>query len=161
IATTADIQSDDFMAGRMDFALPGKPDASVVNAGQITAKDAGLVGLVAPNVANDGTITARLGKVALASGNTMTVGLYGDGLVSVAVSGDIASQLVENSGQIVAQGGTVSLTAAAARQVVDSLIVNTGAIDATALEDQQGAITLSAEGSNAVAGNVEAEKGEK
>jgi filamentous hemagglutinin family protein len=161
IATTADIKSGDFMAGRMDFALPGKPNGSVVNAGRITAKDAGLVGLVAPNVANDGTITARLGKVALASGNTMTMDLYGDGLVSAAVSGDVASQLVENSGQIAAQGGTVALTAAAAREVVDSLIVNTGVIDATALGVHQGTIMLSAEGSNAIAGNVAAEKGTK
>jgi hypothetical protein len=35
-------------------------------AGTITAQEAGLVGLVAPDVANRGTITARLGTVALA-----------------------------------------------------------------------------------------------
>jgi filamentous hemagglutinin family protein len=161
IATTADIRNGNFMAGRMDFTLPGTSAASVVNEGRITAQEAGLVGLVAPNVANHGTITARLGTVALASGDQVTMDLYGDGLVAVAVGDRTASRLVENRGHIAAEGGSVALTAAAAREVVDSLIVNTGVIEATALGEHQGTISLYAEGSNAVVGNKAGEKGKK
>ena len=53
------------------------------------------------------------------------------------------------------------ITAAAARDLVDDLIVNTGVIQATAMNGQTGSVTLYAEGSNAVKGNVAANKGRK
>ena len=69
IATTADIRNDDFMNNHLKFTKEGKNNASIVNYGNITAKEAGLVGLVAPNVENHGVINAHLSKVALASGD--------------------------------------------------------------------------------------------
>lgn len=49
VATTSDIGNDRFMAGgKLVFDKPGNPDAQIINEGTITAKDAGLVGLVAP-----------------------------------------------------------------------------------------------------------------
>lgn len=66
IATTADIENKNFMAGKLHFNKPGNPSATIVNNGTITAKEAGLVGLVAPNVLNNGVIKAKLGKVHLA-----------------------------------------------------------------------------------------------
>lgn len=159
IATTADIRNDSFMAGRMTYDIPGLPEASVVNEGQITVGQAGLVELVAPNVANHGIITARLGKVDLASGDRFTLDLYGDGLLSVEVGDNVASQLVENSGRIAAEGGSVALTAAAASAAVDSLIVHTGVIEATSVGLRDGEITLYAEGRHAVEGNRAEEKG--
>src|SRR5205085_880198 len=98
----------DFMAGRLTFSQPGNPHASIVNQGTITAKDAGLVGFVAPNVENDGIINAKLGKVALASGDTFTLDMAGDKLIEVAVTGDLQKQLVTNTGRIAADGGTVT-----------------------------------------------------
>ena len=80
IATTSDIKNQDFMDGQLDFNKPGNPNAAVINAGTITAKEAGLVGLVAPNVANHGVIHAKLGRVELASGDSFTADLYGDSL---------------------------------------------------------------------------------
>ena len=96
VATTANISDSAFMnntTGLFTFDQPGNPNASITNNGTITAAQAGLVGLVAPNVINNGTITAKLGKVQLASGDTFTVDMYGDNLMSVAVSnaGDIAT----------------------------------------------------------------------
>src|SRR5882724_4247490 len=70
LATTSDIKNnDDFMAGRYNFSVPGRPDASIVNQGRITAASGGFAALVAPGVRNTGTITATLGTVSLASGN--------------------------------------------------------------------------------------------
>src|SRR5262249_55231814 len=65
LATTSDIKNSDFMAGKYNFNIPGRPDASIVNQGTITAHNAGFAALVAPGVRNDGTITATLGTVGL------------------------------------------------------------------------------------------------
>ena len=37
LATTSDIKNSDFMAGRYNFNIPGRPDASIINQGTITA----------------------------------------------------------------------------------------------------------------------------
>src|SRR5207342_3555628 len=145
LATTNDIKNVDFMAGRYNFNIPGRPDASIVNQGRITATSGGFAALVAPGVRNSGTITATLGTVALASGNSFTLDMYGDKLITLAVGDQIASKvidvstgkplksLVSNEGKIRANGGRVELTAAAARVVVDSVINNKGVIEANSV----------------------------
>src|SRR3569833_3031468 len=87
IATTANISNKDFMAGQMTFAEPGKATARIVNRGQITAANGGLVALVAPGVENAGDIQTNLGKVTLASGNVFILDMFGDGLVGGAGGG--------------------------------------------------------------------------
>src|SRR5215218_7481038 len=156
LATTSDIKNDDFMAGRYNFNIPGRPDASIVNHGTITAQSAGFAALVAPGVRNTGTITATLGTVGLAAGNSFTLDLYGDKLITLAVGDSIAGQvrdvqtgqtlnsLVENTGRLRANGGRVELTAAAARTVVDSVINNTGVVEANRIGKRGGTIVLSA-----------------
>ena len=151
IATTSDISNDAFMkgeGGRLVFDKPGLPDASIINEGQITAKEAGLIGLVAPNVINRGVIQAQFGQVHLVSGSEATIDLYGDGLLSFAVSGDIKSQLLENTGTIQANGGTIALTAAAGQSVVNSLVTIKGELRAPAIGERAGKIIISAQGSN-------------
>ncbi|MDE3060057.1 MAG: filamentous hemagglutinin N-terminal domain-containing protein, partial [Pseudomonadota bacterium] len=161
-ATTSGIDNDQFMNNAKPvFNKPGNPNAQIVNQGSITARQAGLVGLVAPQVINNGVITAKLGKVAMASGDTFTLDLAGDGILSVQVSADMASQLVQNTGTVSADGGTVTLTAAAARSVISSLVENTGTLQARSIGSKTGSVTLYAEGSNAVQGNVTANKGQK
>src|SRR5215510_3307882 len=156
LATTNDIKNADFMAGRYNFNIPGRPDASIVNHGRITATSGGFAALVAPGVRNTGTITATLGTVALASGNSFTLDLYGDKLITLAVGDQIASKvidvstgkplksLVSNEGKIRANGGRVELTAAAARTVVDSVINTSGVITANSIGRRNGMIVLSA-----------------
>lgn len=149
IATTADIRSSDFMAGSDRFDIPGRPGAAIVNAGRITAKEAGLVGLVAPTVENHGVIEARLGRVHLASGDTLTADFYGDGLLKVEVAeGREDSRFVGNTGILSAEGGTVAMTVAAARETVDSLIVAKGELKAPSVSRQGGKIIIAAEGAN-------------
>src|SRR3954465_13374418 len=132
LATTNDIKNADFMAGRYNFNIPGRPDASIVNQGRLTAASGGVAALVGPGVRNSGTIIATLGTVALASGNSFTLDMYGDKLITLAVNDQIAANvidvatgrplksLVSNEGKIRANGGRVELSAAAARVVVDS-----------------------------------------
>ena len=131
LATTSDIKNSDFMAGRYNFHIPGRPDASIVNMGTITAASGGFAALVAPGVRNSGTITATLGSVGLAAGNTFSLDMYGDRLITLGVNDQIAAEvkdvatgetlksLVTNTGKLSANGGRVELTAAAARRVVE------------------------------------------
>ncbi|MCB9964485.1 MAG: filamentous hemagglutinin N-terminal domain-containing protein [Rhodospirillales bacterium] len=149
VATTADVDTDAFMGGSNHFDRPGKPDAAIVNEGTITAKDAGLVGLVAPNVENHGIIKAKMGRVQLASGDTVVADFYGDGLLKVEVTDDnVKSQFVGNTGKLEAEGGTVAMTAAAARHTVNSLIVAKGELKAPSVSKRGGKIIIGAGGSN-------------
>jgi filamentous hemagglutinin family protein len=151
VATTADITNEDFMAGNLRFAVPSAaPDAAVINEGTITVHEAGLAALVAPVVANTGVIQARLGKVALASGNTFTLDLYGDNLVQFAIDSTVGEDqalgvdsLVSNSGLISADGGTVLLTATAAGRALSKVVNMDGIIEARSVEvGQDGEIIL-------------------
>ena len=158
LATTNDIKNADFMAGRYNFNIPGRPDASIVNQGRITATSGGFAALVAPGVRNSGTITATLGTVALASGNSFTLDMYGDKLITLAVGDSIANKVIDvatgrplkslvsntKSGTLSANGGRVELTAAAARAVVDSVINTKGVIRANSIGRHNGMIVLNA-----------------
>ncbi len=105
---------------------------------------------------NSGTITATLGTVALAAGNSFTLDMYGDKLITLAVNDQIAGKvidvatgkplksLVTNDGKIRANGGRVELTAAAARAVVDSVINTSGVIKANSIGRRNGMIVLAA-----------------
>ena len=139
LATTNNIHDTDFMAGKYNFNIPGRPDASIVNLGSITATNGGFAALVAPGVRNSGTITATLGTVSLAAGNAFTLDFYGDRLITLAVGDQIASKVIDvatgkplsslvgNDGNIHASGGRVELTAAAARALAAAI---TAALDA-------------------------------
>ncbi len=156
VATTNDITNSDFMAGRYNFTIPGNPNASIVNMGTITAQTGGFAALVAPGVRNTGTITARLGTIALASGNMFTLDMYGDNLITLGINDSISSQvidvatgkplksLVSNAGTLKANGGTVVLTAVEARKIVDSVINNSGVIEANTIGSHKGMIVLGA-----------------
>ena len=156
LASTNDIRNHDFMHGRYNFNIPGRLDASIVNLGRINATNGGFAALVAPGVRNAGVITADLGHVALASGNGFTLDFYGDKLITLQVDHGVANQvidvatgqpltsLVQNDGKLRANGGTVALTAAAARTVVDSVINNTGVIEANSVGTRNGMIVLGA-----------------
>ena len=157
VATTHDIANADFMAGKYVFSIPGNSSASVVNEGTITATSSGFAALVAPGVRNSGMITATLGTVALGAGNGFTLDFYGDHLIRLQVSGDILGQVQDaatgqtmndlalNAGTLAADGGTVQMTAATARQVVNSVVNNTGIIEANSVGTQDGTILLSGE----------------
>lgn len=156
VATTHDLFDGDFLSGSYEFGLSGNPKASVVNLGTITVKDSGFAALVAPGVRNAGTITARLGKVSLASSSSFSLDLYGDSLVTLGLSDDLADQvidlstgkplraLVDNDGSILAGGGLVQLTAAATRRIIDSVVNTTGTIEADTVGMKNGRIVLSA-----------------
>lgn len=146
LVTTLGIANQNLMAGQMVFDQPGKPGARVVNKGQITVRQAGLAALVAPGVANSGTVSAPMGRVALAGAQAAVVDLYGDGLMSVDVTkqvqtvpagrdGKPVDALVTNTGVITATGGKVLLTASAVDGIVTDLVSAGGKITANTARD--------------------------
>ncbi|MBR0682611.1 filamentous hemagglutinin N-terminal domain-containing protein [Roseomonas eburnea] len=154
VVSSANITNENFLAGRMVFDQAGRPDARIENAGTITVRETGLAALVAPQVANRGTISARLGRVSLAGAETHVVDLYGDGLLSIEVTGAVrqapsgGAALVTNTGVIEAVGGTVQITAAAADGIVQDLVRAGGRIsaDTDATTGRAGQITISGTG---------------
>ena len=161
VVSTSDITNENFMNGRLVFDKLGSANAKIINDGRITAKDAGLVGFVAPRVENNGVIVANLGRVHLASGDKATVDLYGDGLMEVEVSDGVQEQIVKNTGTIESNGGKIALTAAAGREIVHGLIQVEGTLKAQSVGVRNGEIIIGAAGSNAVKGNVSTNKGLK
>ena len=164
MVTAAGIHDADFMSGSMNFNQPAAPNARVVNDGTITIANAGLAALVAPSVANSGTISAKMGHVVLAGARTATLDLFGDGLISLDVTNQVtqapsgATALVTNTGVIRADGGTVQLTARAADGVVGRLVQSGGTIEANngtvVLNGIGGSIVVEGQLS-AAAGNIE------
>jgi len=145
IATTVDIPNERFLSGQnLLFGQPGDRDASVANQGNITVREGGLAALVAPHVTNTGVIAAKAGRVALGAGEIFTVDLYGDGLVSLAASDRLHEVAVEQAGGIKAEGGTVLLTTAEAKRVMDQIINMDGWVDVSSLTDEAGSIVLHA-----------------
>jgi filamentous hemagglutinin family protein len=145
IATTGDVDTNSVMNGDAVLTLSNFGSGKIVNNGTITARDSGLVAFVGPVVVNNGVITARTGRVSLAAGNeTATVDLYGDGLVELAYTDKDESLLSKNTGTINAVGGTIQMTAAAAKDVVDAVVNMKGIARANSATVEGGKIILSA-----------------
>lgn len=158
IATTRDISDSNFMNGKMVFDRPGRPDAQIINQGSISVRESGLAALVAPTVRNEGLIAGKLGKVALASGDsTWKLDMHGDDLITFTVDENDVNALhatdgtplvgVENSGSIKTEGGVVVLTAAQLDGIVGS-VVNSGEVSAASAELKGGKITFRGQGSD-------------
>ncbi|MFA7275312.1 MAG: filamentous hemagglutinin N-terminal domain-containing protein [Pseudobdellovibrionaceae bacterium] len=162
LATTGSISVDQVMSGSSQIdILDMHGSATVENQGSITVADGGLAAFVSPVVRNGGTITAHLGKVAMASGSAVTLDLYGDQLVEIKVPPTSAAAQIANDGLIDAAGGTIDvrMDVSGAIGVVDSVINNEGIVQATSAKMVGGKIVLSAGGSKAVVeGEVKAGK---
>jgi filamentous hemagglutinin family protein len=155
VATTARLADRDLDAGMTDDVwrfTDAPPGSAVINRGSVSVADGGLAALVAPWVANDGVITARLGRVRLASGDAFTIDLYGDDLLRIAVDDRFTGELgaapdgfearVEQGGRIAADGGLVALEVATARDIVDRVINLDGIVQARAVSQDGGQIVL-------------------
>ncbi|MES2400972.1 MAG: filamentous hemagglutinin N-terminal domain-containing protein [Pseudomonadota bacterium] len=140
VATTMSLSDANFMAGNYSFTDAGS--GSVVNRGTINAADGGYVALLGKSVSNQGVISARLGSVALAAGNAVTMDVTGDGLLNISVAQGAVNALVENGGMIQADGGRVLLTAQAAGNLLQTAVNNTGLIQAQTIVNRNGTILL-------------------
>lgn len=140
--TSTDAQLDN---GQVNIAVVDG-DGPVKSFGTITVGNpgevGGLAGFVAPNVVNNGIINATMSSVTMAAGETVTLDLYGDGLVEIAVDGELEDGLIKNTGTINANGGKVVLSAAIAKDAVENVINTTGMINASSATVKGGKIIL-------------------
>ena len=83
VASTLDTANRDFMAGNATFS--GNSTASIVNQGHLHARPGGYVAFLGQTVSNQGIISAKLGTVAMASGNKVTLHFDGNSLIDVTV----------------------------------------------------------------------------
>jgi filamentous hemagglutinin family protein len=130
--------------------------AVTVQAGaQVVARDGGYIGLAGASVSENGLLYAKLGKVQLTGGSAFTLDFTGDGLLSVAAgltqaqpgaSPTASPVTVGTTGQISAEGGTVSISARAAQQLFSNLIGIDGQVWARNATQSGDVIVLSAEG---------------
>ncbi|HET8694825.1 MAG TPA: filamentous hemagglutinin N-terminal domain-containing protein, partial [Aquabacterium sp.] len=156
VASTLSMSNEDFLAGR--YHLAGAGSGRIVNQGHLQA-DSGYVALLGQEVVNEGVIEARLGSIALASGDRMTLDLTGDGLLNVAVTDGVAQALVTNRGVLQADGGQVLMSTQVAGDVLASAVNNTGLIQAQTIERHDGVIRLLAganQGQVLVGGRIDA-----
>ncbi|ADL00986.1 filamentous hemagglutinin family outer membrane protein [Brevundimonas subvibrioides ATCC 15264] len=138
VASTLALSDADLMAGTLRFSGTG---GSVVNEGAITS-GGGYVALLGGQVANDGVIQARLGTIALAAGEAITLDFAGDGLLKVAVDTGAVGTLVRNGGLLQADGGSVIMTTQAAGTLLNTVVNNTGTIQARTIGNRDGVILL-------------------
>ncbi len=109
---------------------------------RINVGQAGMAAFIGETVSNAGIVNAKMGKVVLASGERVTLDMTG-GLFEVAVDGNSSDAYIENTGQIIAEGGDVFVTASAAKDAVDNVINMDGVIDVSSATMKGGKIVLS------------------
>ncbi|WP_147290469.1 beta strand repeat-containing protein [Pannonibacter phragmitetus] len=145
VASTLDMSDEDFLKRQYRFSGNGS-SAKVSNEGVITIGRGGYAALIGGTVRNDGLIAVPMGKVGLGSGEQATLDLSGDGFLQVALptaegaEGDGA--LVENSGQISAEGGTVVMKAATARHAARHAVNLSGSVEADSISGSDGNIVI-------------------
>ncbi|RGP54296.1 beta strand repeat-containing protein, partial [Pseudomonas abyssi] len=140
VASTLSLSDQDFNDGNYQFQGDGN-NAAVINRGSITA-DGGAVALLGGQVSNHGIIQANQGTVALAAGDKITLDFAGDGLLNVTVDEGTIDALVENHQLVRANGGQVVMTANATNALLQTVVNNTGIIEAQTLDNQSGTIVL-------------------
>ena len=132
VAAGARIDVDDFMAGNYTLQSLQDADGFVINRGVIEAATGGSVTLAGKTVRNEGLILANAGRVNLVTGSRIALDFDGDGLMQFAVEEavlDNAASIddgISNTGDIIADGGEVLITASAAQGVFDNAINNEG-----------------------------------
>jgi len=170
VASSLDTLDSDFLAGRSRFFSPrlqaGEGQGvrgAIVNQGEIHAtgdgKGGGLIALFAPEVRNEGLISARLGNVALAAGDQITLEAGADGHLRIAVDPATVHTLIENRHLIQADGGQIILASRAANELLSSVVANSGTLQARTLVEKAGRILLLADmdhGEVRVAGTLDA-----
>lgn len=139
IASTLDLQNDDFLKDSFKFHGVSEKK-SIINKGRIEA-DHNVV-LMAPQVINQGVIVAKAGKIALLSGEAITLDFDGDHMIQFAIDAPVASGLIEQGGQLIA--GEVHMRLPMAQKAIRTVLNDTGVIEANHIEIKNGVIRLKA-----------------
>ncbi|MBN8962459.1 MAG: filamentous hemagglutinin N-terminal domain-containing protein [Rhizobiales bacterium] len=143
VASTLGISDSDFMSGKRTFTGNGA-SAAISNAGTIRVGRGGYAALIGGTVDNSGSIEVPLGKVGLGSGERATLDFSGDGFLQVAAPTKSGGNdaLIKHSGRIKADGGSVVISAATAREAARNAINLSGHVQARSISGHSGSITI-------------------
>ena len=160
VGSTLNITDKDFLEGHLVFKGNGA-SAGVSNAGIISVGRDGYAALIGGNVQNKGLIAAPLGKIGLGSGEQATLDFSGDGFLQVALPTSERTEdnnaLIDNQGTLSADGGTVLISVASARDVARHAINLSGVVEANSVSGHDGKIIIGGgQGDVTVSGKVTA-----
>ncbi|MEI8362322.1 MAG: filamentous hemagglutinin N-terminal domain-containing protein, partial [Betaproteobacteria bacterium] len=141
VASTLSLNNADFMAGQYSFVNNGSA-GNISNQGTLSAAQGGYIALLAPQVINEGIISATLGKAVLASGNQVTLNLSQGSLLGFNIDQGAFKALVDNKQLIVANGGQVFMSAKAADAITTAMVNNTGIIEAHTMQVVNGTVQM-------------------
>jgi filamentous hemagglutinin family protein len=145
VASTLGVSDADFLAGTNRLSFSGQ-GGTVRNAGTLNAAEGGYVALLGAQVHNEGVIGARLGTVALAAGDKISLRFSEQALAGVVIEQAALAALVANGGAIAADGGLVILSARSAEGLLDTVVNNSGEVRARSIAERGGKIFLLGEG---------------
>ena len=152
IASGLGIETNSYINEQYEFITDGEGQGIIVNHGVLKAATGGSVTLIGEAVQNQGAILAEVGQVNLVAGKQVTVDFDGDGLMQFAITKEVVENsqsldaAVHNTGDIIAEGGSVLLTGKASKAVFNDVVNNTGLIRAGRIENKGGSIRLIAGG---------------
>jgi filamentous hemagglutinin family protein len=141
VASTLGLSDADFMAGKFSFSKGGVA-GSVVNQGTLTAAQGGYIALLAPEVRNEGVISATMGTALLAAGDKVSINLNKGSLLSYNIDQGAINALADNKQLIQADGGQVFMSAKAADALSIAVVNNTGIVEARTVQNVAGTIRL-------------------
>lgn len=142
LATTGKISDKNFLNGNYTFKdhYHGTR-GSISNAGEINAAEHGFVALVGQRVINTGTITAKLGQVALYSTNKFTLNIGDNDLIHFAVDDKTLKETAKKKNFIVDRGDVI-VTGDTARNVLDKVVNIPEHFEARSVHEKAGKIIL-------------------
>jgi filamentous hemagglutinin family protein len=144
VASTLSLSNEDFEKGNFHFSGTNS-NKQILNQGQLTTQDHGYIALLAPDVKNEGIITAKLGTALLASGDKVNLEIDKGALISYHIDQGTVNALIENKNLIQAEGGKVYLSAKAAQNAASAVVNNSGIIKAQRINNEGGVIRLMAD----------------
>jgi len=109
-ASSLDINTNDFLQGKHNF-YKNKKSKGVENHGLIEVNNSSHAALLGNYASNEGTITAKFGKIFMGAGEQITLDLSGNGLMKVTVPTSELSNITDINGKS-----------------LDSLVTNNGSL---------------------------------
>ncbi len=161
LATTGRVDAQAFLNTGRALIDQINRDSAVVNGGTVNIAEGGYAALAAAAVRNDGVIAARRGSVALGAGKAMTVDFTGDKLITFQVTAPLdqapanAEAMIVSSGGITAEGGVVTMSARAAKGVMDNAINLSGHVVASSVRIDGGTVIFGDGGIAKVSGTID------
>lgn len=133
VVSTAPVTPIESSAGLFWQFNGAPPQASIVNYGHLNASRGGSLFLIGERIENHGTLSAPEGNVGLLGGKEVLLSSRPDGL-ALSASVKLPSGTIDNSGQILADAGTIAMHAKVVNQ--------DGLVQANSIRERNGVIEL-------------------